>query len=150
MAVSLPEEFEAFFIGLPSAVRNDLWFMMVMLSDENLVFDDPARACEDQARELFQASTRIGRIGNMIYAASIFDIYFAMDTGKRFGADDGTLPNSLYRFADQAAAIEASGLLWRQLRTTKFAPAAIAAALTPPGLVPERAENDPAIAAGRA
>jgi hypothetical protein len=132
-AVSLLEEFEDFFTELPPAVSSDLWFMMVMLSDENLVFGDPAEACEDEARELFRARTRVGRIGDMIYAASIFDIYFAMDAGKRFGADNAP-PNSLYRYADQAAAIETAGRLWRQLRATKFAPAEIAAALAPPGL----------------
>jgi hypothetical protein len=144
MTASLPEQFEAFFVELPPAVRNDLWFMMVMLSDENLVFDDPAEVCDDEARELFRARTRVGRIGDMIYAASIFDIYFAMDADDRLGTSN-TPPHSLYRYADQAAAIEASGRLWRQLRATTFAPAEIAAALAPPGL--ERMDGDPASAA---
>jgi hypothetical protein len=50
MAVSLLQEFEAFFTEPPPAVRSDLWFMMVMMSGENLVFDDPAEACEREAR----------------------------------------------------------------------------------------------------
>lgn len=133
MAVSLLEEFETFFTELPPPVRSDLWFMMVMMSDENLVFDDPAEACERNAPELFQAHTPAGRIGDMIYAASIFDIYFAMNTDERFGTKNEARANSLTRYADQAAAIETSSEAWRHLRATKFAPAAIAAALTPMG-----------------
>jgi hypothetical protein len=140
MAVSLLQEFEAFFTELPPAVRSDLWFMMVMMSDENLVFDDPAEACAREARALFRAQTPVGRVGDMIYAASIFDVYFAMNAGERFGLADETRPNSHSRFVGQAAAIEASGRLWRQLRSTRFAPAAIAAALTPTGPVGKAAE----------
>lgn len=128
-AVSLLEEFEAFFTGLPPAVRSDLWFMMVMMSDENLAFDDPADACQREARELFQAQTPVGRIGDMIYAASIFDIYFAMNPGERFGQNNGAQTGGLSRYADQSAVIETSGRLWQRLRATKFAPAAIAATL---------------------
>lgn len=133
MADSLLEEFETFFTDLPPAVRNDLWFMMVMMSDENLVFDDPAEACEREAPGLFQAHTPAGRIGDMIYAASVFDIYFAMNTEERFGTNHGAQENPLSRYAHQTAAIEASGKAWRHLRATRFAPAAIAAALTPLG-----------------
>jgi hypothetical protein len=146
MAVSLLQDFEDFFTELAPSVRSDLWFMMVMLSNENLIFDDPAEACESEAHELFRAQTRVGRIGDMIYAASIFDIYFAMDAGKRFGADNAP-PNSLYRYADQAAAIAAAGQLWRQLRATKFSPAEIAAALAPPGLARDL-QGDPLSAVG--
>lgn len=133
MADSLPDEFETFFTELPPPVRSDLWFMMVMMSDENLVFDDPAEACERAAPGLFQARTPAGRIGDMIYAASIFDIYFAMNPDERFGTNNEARANSRARYADRTAAIEASGAAWRQLRATKFAPAAIAAALTPVG-----------------
>jgi hypothetical protein len=139
MAVSLLDEFEAFFTGLPPAVRSDLWFMMVMMSDENLVFDDPAEACRREARELFQAQTPVGQIGDMIYAASIFDIYFAMNPGERFGGNGNMQPND--RYADQAAAIATSGQAWRRLRTTKFAPAAIAAALASPEPAQERIDS---------
>ena len=128
MAGSLVEEFEGFFDDLPPSVRSDLWFMMVMMSDENLVFDDPAEACEREARELFRAQTEVGRIGDLIYAASVFDIYFAMNAGERFGSRDEAQPGA-HRYAGQTAAIEASGQVWRHLRATKFAPAAIAAAL---------------------
>jgi hypothetical protein len=128
MADALLEEFEEFFVELPSAVRNDLWFMMVMMSDETLVFDDPAQAYAHGAGALFQARTSVGRIGDMIYAASIFDIYFAMNAGKRFGSR-GKTQTGARRYVERTAAIEASSRKWQQLRTTTFAPAAIAAAL---------------------
>jgi len=84
-AETLVEDFETFFIELPADVRNDLWFMMVILSDENFVFHDGTDIYERSAQGLFQAKTRIGRLGNLIQAAAIFDVYFAMDAGERFG-----------------------------------------------------------------
>ncbi len=86
-------------------------------------------------RDLFQAKTRIGRLGNLIQAVSIFDIYFAMDAGERF---DTHRKAALYRYANQIGAIEAAKQRWRELRATKFTPAAIAAALIPPGLPRQR------------
>src|ERR1700729_3691137 len=104
-AETLVEDFETFFIELPADVRNDLWFMMVILSDENFVFHDGTDIYERAADGLFQAKTRIGRLGNLIQAAAIFDIYFAMDAGKRFDADRNA---ALYRYANQIGAIEAA------------------------------------------
>jgi hypothetical protein len=141
MSETLVEDFETFFIELPAEVRNDLWFMMVILSDENFVFQDGADVYERAAQSLFQAKTRIGRLGNLIQAASIFDIYFAMDTGERFDADRNA---ALYRYADQIGAIEAGKQRWRELRATKFTPAAIAAALIPPGLPRQRGQRSAA------
>src|ERR1700733_971591 len=86
MSETLVEDFETFFIELPAEVRNDLWFMLVILSDEDFVFQDGTDIYERAAQGLFQAKTRIGRIGNLIQAVSIFDTYFAMDAGERFDA----------------------------------------------------------------
>jgi hypothetical protein len=148
MSETLLEDFETFFIELPAEVRNDLWFMMVILSDENFVFQDGTDIYERAADGLFQAKTRIGRLGNLIQAAGIFDIYFAMDAAERFGSDRkassrGAAPKrgrqtSLYRYASQIGAIESAKLRWLELRATKFTPAAIALALIPPGLPRQR------------
>jgi hypothetical protein len=145
MSETLLEDFETFFIELPAEVRNDLWFMLVILSDEDFVFQDGTDIYERAAQGLFQAKTRIGRIGNLIQAVSIFDTYFAMDAGERFDANRkasskqsrGGQP-SLYRYANQIDAIEAAKQRWQELRATKFTPAAIAAALIPPGLPRKR------------
>jgi hypothetical protein len=141
MSETLLEDFERFFIELPAEVRSDLWFMLVILSDENFVFQDGTDIDDRAAEGLFQAKTRIGRLGNLIQAASIFDIYFAMDAGERFNPDRkvsarrsrGGQP-ALYRYANQMGAIETAKQHWHELRATKFTPAAIATALIPPGL----------------
>jgi hypothetical protein len=147
MAETLLEDFETFFIELPADVRNDLWFMMVILSDENFVFHDGTDIYERAAEGLFQAKTRIGRIGNLIHAVSIFDTYFAMDAGGRFDAGrkasssqcGGQTP--AHRYANRVGAIEAAKQSWRELRATKFTPEAIAAALIPPGLPRKRTQR---------
>ncbi|MGA9946911.1 MAG: hypothetical protein WBQ24_01570, partial [Xanthobacteraceae bacterium] len=104
---------------------------------------------ERSAQGLFQARTRIGRLGNLIQAASIFDVYFAMDAGERFGANGKTKTprgghTALYRYANQAGAIAAAKERWHKLRATKFTPTAIAAALIPPGLPRKRAQRSSA------
>src|SRR3984885_3665121 len=102
MSETLVEDFETFFIELPAEVRNDLWFMMVILSDENFVFQDGTDIYERAADGLFQAKTRIVRLGNLIQAAATFDIYFAMDAAERFGSNhkpSQRRQTSLYRYA---------------------------------------------------
>jgi hypothetical protein len=140
-AETLVEDFETFFIELPADVRNDLWFMMVILSDENFVFQDGTDIDERSAQGLFQAKTRIGRLGNLIQTISIFDVYFAMDAGERFNSDGKQsrgAHTALYRYANQIDAITAAKERWQKLRATKFTPAAIATALIPPGLPNKR------------
>ncbi len=141
MSEALLEDFERFFIELPAEVRSDLWFMLVILSDENFVFQDDTDIDDRAAQGLFQAKTRIGRLGNLIQAASIFDIYFVMDAGERFNPDRSAAAKTsrggqpaLYRYANQIGAIKAAKRRWHELRATKFTPAAIATALIPPGL----------------
>ena len=86
MPETLLNVFEGFFDDLPETVRNDLQFMMVMLSDEDLVVDE-LDDIDARARALFGARTFIGRLGNLISVVSIFDVYFAMDPSERFGWD---------------------------------------------------------------
>jgi hypothetical protein len=139
MSETLLEDFEIFFIELPAAVRNDLWFMMVILSDENFVFHDGTDINERAARGLFQAKTRIGRIGNLIQAIAIFDVYFAMDAAERFDPDRSAARPArkgqiaLHHYADQISAIATARQRWNELRATKLTSAAVAKALIPPG-----------------
>jgi hypothetical protein len=86
MPETLLNVFEGFCDDLPETVRDDLLFMMVMLSDEDLVVDELDDIGE-RARTLFGARTLIGRIGNLISAVSILDVYFALDPNERFGSD---------------------------------------------------------------
>jgi hypothetical protein len=142
MPEPLLDDFEQFFAELPSNVSDDLSFMMMILADESIVVREVGEVYEQAARDLFQASTRIGRIANLINAVSIVDVYFAMDVRKRFDADSAVLQQrgggtknakaSRDPYAREIDAIEKARQRWRNLRATKFAPAALAEALTPP------------------
>jgi hypothetical protein len=141
MSETLLNVFERFCDELPDTVRDDLLFMMVMLSDEDLVVDE-LDDIDERARALFAARTFIGRIGNLISAVSIFDVYFALDPNERFGFDgpqpecsrqqsDPTQSRAHDRYADRRRAILAAKQVWMELRRTTLSPEAIATALVP-------------------
>jgi hypothetical protein len=141
MPKTLLNVFETFCDDLPETVRDDLQFMMVMLSDEDLTVDEVGNI-DERARALFGARTFIGRIGNLITAVSIFDVYFALDPGQRFGLDDSpresdrpeSNPNQSVirgRYSNRSKAILAAKQKWIELRHTTLSPEAIATALTP-------------------
>jgi hypothetical protein len=140
MSETLLNVFERFCDDLPETVREDLLFMMVMLSDEDLVvgeLDD----IDERARALFGARTFIGRVSNLISAASVFDVYFALDPSERFGSDgpqreggeqlNEATRSRIRRYADRRHAIVAAKQAWTELRRTALSPQAIAAALVP-------------------
>jgi len=58
MSETLLNVFERFCDALPDTVRDDLLFMMVMLSDEDLVVDE-LDDIDERARALFAARTFI-------------------------------------------------------------------------------------------
>jgi hypothetical protein len=141
MSESLLNVFEKFCDGLPETVRDDLLFMMVTLSDEDLIVDE-LDDIDERARALFGARTFIGRVGNLISAASIFDVYFALDPTQRFGFEasqgvrDGRQNEAAQsrvhtRYADRRPAILAAKQIWIELRRTALSPEAIATALAP-------------------
>ena len=140
MSESLLKVLEQFFDDLPATVRDDLSFMMVVLADENLVVQDVQDVYDVPAQRLFNAQTPIGRLGNLINAVSVFDVYFAMDTHRRFApkpngrraAPATGVASLLDAYAGQIDAIGGARQRWAELRRTKLAPAAIAAALAPP------------------
>lgn len=141
LMTSLPDDLARFFEALPQSVRDDLCFMLVTLSDENLLADDLHHDRESAARRLFDARTPIGRLGNLINVVSIFDVYFALDMRSRFGPSGLRYPGGrparhatamLKAYAARLEAAEAAAHEWRELRRTTFNPAAIAAALVPP------------------
>jgi hypothetical protein len=145
MPESLVEEFELFFIGLPTNVRDDLSFMMIMLSNEDLDFHDPAEVYDLASQGLSKTATRFGRMGNLIYAVSILDIYFAMNVRDRFGPGSRqNRPNDLPAevssgpYAREVDAIRAAKQRWAELRAKKFTPKKLAAALTPSKTVRRR------------
>jgi|SRR5262245_47596796 len=121
---SLMGELEYFYDELPVAVRRDLSFMLVSLSDENIVAHEHEQDYEAIVRGLFAARTPIGRLSDLITVVAIFDVYFAIDARRRFERADAT---------DRIDAIEAAGRDWARLRSGTLAPSAIAAALMPQG-----------------
>jgi hypothetical protein len=129
MSETLLNVFEGFCDDLPETVRDDLFFMMVMLSDEDLIVDE-LDAIDQRARALFGAQTFLGRIGNLISAVSIFDVYFALDPNGRF-ASDVTQSRIYDRYDDRRRAILAAKQVWMELRRTTLSPEAIATALVP-------------------
>jgi hypothetical protein len=141
MSETLLNKFERFCDDLPETVREDLQFMMVMLSDEDLTVDELGNI-DERARALFGAQTFIGRIGNIISAVSVFDVYFALDPGERFGlknlpCESGSPESNANqspirkRYSDRSKAILAAKQIWIELRRTTLSPEAIAAALRP-------------------
>jgi hypothetical protein len=143
MSETLLNVFERFCDDLPETVRDDLQFMMVMLSDEELAVDELGNV-DERARALFGAQTFIGRMGNLISAVSVFDVYFALDPGERFGstyspreaggAESNANQSRIHaRYADRSKAILAAKQIWMELRRTTLSPEAIAIALRPAG-----------------
>jgi hypothetical protein len=141
MSETLLNVFERFCDELPDTVRDDLLFMMVMLSDEDLVVDE-LDDIDERARALFAARTFIGRIGNLMSAVSIFDVYFALDPNERFGLDGwqredagsqshATQSRLHNHYVDRSRAILAAKRIWLELRRTTLSPEAIATALLP-------------------
>lgn len=142
MSEELLNDFERFFDELGAPVKDDLCFMIVMLSDENLAVHDLAPDYEGAARRLFDAQTRVGQFANLINVVSLVDVYFAIDGRERFQqresgarrspvkiADARKIPN---RYASHVTAIDEARQRWKTLRGTKFAPEAIADALLQP------------------
>jgi len=155
MPKTLLNVFEDFCDDLPSTVRSDLSFMMVMLSDEESVVDELEQPIDERARALFGARTFVGRMGNLINAVSIFDVYFALDTNERFALHsskressglqrDATLSHLHHSYADRRQAILAAKQVWLELRRAILSPEAIAAALVHVSSIPRT--NPPASA----
>jgi hypothetical protein len=139
MPETLLNVFERFCDDLPETVRDDLLFMMVALSDEDLVVDE-LDDIDERVRALFGARTFVGRMGNLINAVSIFDVFFALDADERFGLNrsqpeyrglqsDMAQSLVLNGYADRKRAIVAAKQLWMELRRTTLSPEAIATAL---------------------
>jgi hypothetical protein len=154
MSETLLNVLEEFCDDLPETVRDDLFFMMVMLSDEDLVVDE-VDDIDQRARAMFDAQTFIGRIGNLISAVSILDVYFALDPDERFRLNgsqreygsrqsDGTQSRVRDRYVERRRAILAAKQAWTGLRRTSLSPEAIAIALGPANAATRWGQSAPA------
>lgn len=142
MSGSMFDAFTDFFDDIPDVVRHELCVLLVTLSDEESPERGPDADYERETRALFGARTRIGRIGDLINAVAVFDVYFAADTGKRFepsgprrnvvAGGNGSRGAAHNRYGNRLAAIETARRRWLPLRGTTLSSAAIATALMSP------------------
>jgi hypothetical protein len=132
-----------FFDDIPEAVRTEIAFVLVTLASDGAIEPGSQIDYEQAARDLFNGETRFGRLGNLISAAAVIDVYFAGEPQGRFAAmltaferrradRRSKVPQWLGdRYAAQVQAIENARDAWAELRRSVLAPAAISAALTP-------------------
>ena len=135
MSASILDDLATFFDDIPDIVRAELSALMVTLAADAQL-EHGASEYESAARALFNAETRVGRIGDLINAVAVFDVYFAMDHEARFAprqsgsTKNGRAPgDTLARFAVRRDAIGLAQQMWQTLRDTTLSTAAIAAAL---------------------
>jgi hypothetical protein len=138
VSASILDDLATFFDDIPDIVRAELSSLMVTLA-EDAQLEHGVNDCESAARALFNAETPVGRIGNLINAVAVFDVYFAMDHDERFAArqpgstkGDHTPGGTLARFAIRRDAIGLAQQMWQTRRETTLSTAAIAAALVRP------------------
>ena len=135
VSASILDDLVTFFDEIPDIVRAELSALMVTLAADAQL-EHGAGDCESAARALFDAETRVGRIGNLINAVAVFDVYFAIDHDARFASRlPGSTKNSrapLAQFAIRRDAIDQAQQMWQSRRDTTLSTAAIAAALVRP------------------
>jgi hypothetical protein len=134
------DAFTRFFDDLPDVVRAELSFVLVTLTAEGAVEIELMTDYEEAARGLFASETHFGRLGDLISAAAVIDVYFAADPRDRFapslrridllaGAPAHALKLLRDRYAATLAAIHDARRAWEELRRTVLAPAALSEAL---------------------
>ena len=135
MSAPILDDLATFFDDIPDIVRAELATLMVTLAEDDQL-ENTTNDYERAARALFSAETRVGRIGNLISAVAIFDVYFAIDHDARFAAQqprsNNTPGHALARFAIRRDAIGVAHQMWQTRRDTTLSTAAIAAALVRP------------------
>jgi hypothetical protein len=132
----------AFFENLPGSVRAEVSLVMVALAGYAFVDVDEDFDYEEVARGLLDAPTRIHRLGKMINAIAVLDVYFAGDPRRRLSAlcdsyeelckrhDDTSLRAARDRYVERLAAVEIAQKEWSDLRANDLATAMLSAALT--------------------
>jgi hypothetical protein len=132
-----------FFDDAPDVVRAEISSLLIVLGSDGTIDTESVVDQEQVARSLFDAQTQFGRMGNLIGAAGVIDVYFAVDPQNRFAAmlkrsershDEPGADRLAFvreRYADRLAAIERARRDWMELRRTILAPAAIGEALMP-------------------
>jgi hypothetical protein len=133
----------AFFNDRPNVVRGEVSLVMAALWEEKFIFLNEEFDYEYAVRGLFNAPTRLRRLGNLINVIAVFDVYFSGDPELRLGSllarynqlcgtrKDPALEAARDRCAGQLAAIQCARDGWRRLRNAELTTAALSAALVP-------------------
>jgi hypothetical protein len=152
-------QLSAFFDGLPDTVRAEISLVIVALAGDAFIDLDEEFDYEAAARGLFNAQTQLHRLGNLINAVGVLDVYFAGDPRKRFGTllerykelckqrNESTLKAARDQCAERIAAIEKSRAEWTDLRETVLTATTLNAALMPehdtlPSVITRRMTDD--------
>jgi hypothetical protein len=135
------DRMSVFFDDLPGSVRAELSLVMVALARDAYIDVDEDFDYEEAARSLLDAPTRIHRLGKMITAIAVLDVYFASNPKRRIGAllesyeelckrhDDASLRAARDRYVERLEAVESAQRQWSDLRANELTTAALSAAL---------------------
>lgn len=139
MPTNVLQEFADFFDGAPESVRRDLSGLLMALAYDGAVDVEGDVLHDDPVRGLFNGQTHVGKIGDLINAVGVVDVYFALDTAERFrpaGRPPGAALERrkapaavLAAYADRLAAVETARRAWLALRAERLSTGAIAVAL---------------------
>jgi hypothetical protein len=139
----LLDALSTFFDDVPDAVRSEISFLLVTLASDGAIEPGDETDYEQAARDLFDGETELGRLGNLISAAAVIDVYFAGDPQGRFApmlqqferlqGDQQRASLELFRnrYSERLAEIDTARRDWANLRRTVLAPTAISATLIP-------------------
>jgi hypothetical protein len=126
---------------LPEVVRGEASLVIAALSGDEFIDLDEEFDFEYAARGVFEAPTRLGRLGRLINVVAVLDVYFAGDPRLRLGTllarydrlcvlqKNVRLEAARNRCTDHLAAIEQARADWTELRKTGLTTAALSAAL---------------------
>jgi hypothetical protein len=139
----LLDQLIGFFNRLPQVVRGEASLMIAALSGDEFIDLSEDFDLEYVARGLFEAPTRLGRLGNLINVVAMLDVYFAGDPRLRLGPllaryyrlclsqEDPQLEAARDRCVGRLTAIEQAQADWAELRRNELTTAALSAALAP-------------------
>jgi hypothetical protein len=139
----LLDQLIGFFNRLPQVARGEASLMIAALSGDEFIDLSEDFDLEYVARGLFEAPTRLGRLGNLINVVAMLDVYFAGDPRLRLGPllarydrlclsqKNLQLEAARDRCVGRLAAIEQARTDWAEVRGNKLTTAALSAALVP-------------------
>jgi hypothetical protein len=133
----LIDQLTEFFNRLPEVVRGEASLVIAALSGDEFIDLNEDFDFEYVARAVFEAPTRLGRLGRLINVVAVLDVYFAGDPRHRLGPlltryhrlcssqKNRRLEAARDRCAGHLAAVERARADWTELRRTGLTTAAL-------------------------